>query len=179
MRLSRRSSQAISFSFGLATTLAALGVASSFLGRAYGQIGNELPVAVGLVAVVMGLNLLEVLPLRLPSLDVDVRQAPVPPALQAYLAGATFALAASPCSTPVLATLLAYVSSTRDPLEGGALLLAYTCGYVAPLLLAASFTGAVKQLVALRQYSAWVTPASGVLLLAGGTYTLLSRLVPS
>lgn len=44
------------------------------------------------------------------------------------------------CSTPVLATLLAYVSSTRDPLEGGALLLAYTCGYVAPLLLAASFT---------------------------------------
>jgi hypothetical protein len=44
------------------------------------------------------------------------------------------------CSTPVLATLLAYVSSTRDPLEGGALLFAYTCGYVAPLLLAASFT---------------------------------------
>nr|AAL84598.2 putative c-type cytochrome biogenesis protein [Chlamydomonas reinhardtii] len=173
--------QAVSFSFGLATTLAVLGVVSSFLGRAYGQIGNELPITVGLVAVLMGLNLLEVVQLQLPSLmpDVDVRKAPVPPALQAYLAGATFALAASPCSTPVLATLLAYVSSTRDPLEGGSLLLAYTCGYVAPLLLAASFTGTVKQLLALRQYSAWVTPASGVLLVAGGTYTLLSRLVPS
>ncbi len=43
-------------------------------------------------------------------------------------------------STPVLATLLAYVSSTRDPLQGSALLLAYTCGYVAPLLAAASAT---------------------------------------
>ncbi|KAG2423067.1 hypothetical protein HXX76_015583 [Chlamydomonas incerta] len=172
--------QAVSFSFGLATTLAVLGVVSSFVGRAYGQIGNELPIAVGLVAVLMGLNLLEVVQLQLPSLpDVDVRKAPVPPALQAYLAGATFALAASPCSTPVLATLLAYVSSTRDPLEGGSLLLAYTCGYVAPLLVAASFTGTVKRLLALRQYSAWVTPASGVLLVAGGTYTLLSRLVPS
>ncbi|GLC60407.1 Cytochrome c-type bioproteinsis ccda-like chloroplastic protein 2 [Pleodorina starrii] len=171
--------QALAFAAGLATTLAALGVVSSFLGRAYGQIGDGLPIAVGLVAVVMGLNLLEVLPLQLPSLDVDVRKAPVPPALQAYLAGATFALAASPCSTPVLATLLAYVSSTRDPLEGGALLFAYTCGYVAPLLLAASFTGTVKELLALRQYSAWVTPASGVLLVAGGTYTLLSRLVPT
>lgn len=40
----------------------------------------------------------------------------------------------------MLATLLAYVSSTRDPLEGGALLLAYTTGYTAPLLLAASAT---------------------------------------
>lgn len=33
--------------------------------------------------------------------------------------------------------------------------------------------------MALRQYSYWVTPASGVLLVAGGTYTLLSRLVPT
>jgi len=48
--------------------------------------------------------------------------------LQAYAAGLTFALAASPCSTPVLATLLAYVSTAHRPLEGGALLLAYTTG---------------------------------------------------
>ncbi len=79
-------------------------------------------------------------PLRLPSLDVDVRKLSIPPAAQAYLAGATFALAASPCSTPVLATLLAYVSATKDPLQGGALLLAYTGGYVVPLLVAASAT---------------------------------------
>ena len=35
------------------------------------------------------------------------------PGVQAYLAGLTFALAASPCSTPVLATLLGYVASSR------------------------------------------------------------------
>lgn len=51
------------------------------------QIGDGLPIAVSLVAVAMGLNLLEVLPLRLPSLDVDVRGLGVPPAAQAYLAG--------------------------------------------------------------------------------------------
>jgi cytochrome c biogenesis protein CcdA len=50
--------------------------------------------------------------------------------MQAYLAGLTFALAASPCSTPVLATLLAYVATSQDPLTGGALLLAYTSGCV-------------------------------------------------
>lgn len=47
---------------------------------------------------------------------------------QAYLAGLTFALAASPCSTPVLATLLAYVSTSADPVPGGLLLLTYTSG---------------------------------------------------
>ena len=127
----------------------------------------------------MGLNLLEVLPLRLPSLDLDTRSLGLSPAAQAYLAGLTFALAASPCSTPVLATLLAYVSTTRDPVIGAGLLFAYALGYVAPLLGAALFTGALQSIVGLRKYSGWITPASGVLLLAGGTYGLLSRVVPS
>lgn len=62
---------------------------------------------------------------------------------------------------------------------GGGLLLAYTLGYVAPLLVAALFSGALTQLLAARRWSAWVTPASGVLLVAGGTYALLSRLAPA
>lgn len=33
--------------------------------------------------------------------------------VQAYLAGLAFALAASPCSTPVLATLLGYVAASK------------------------------------------------------------------
>lgn len=102
--------------------------------------------------------------------------------VQAYLAGLTFALAASPCSTPVLATLLGYVATSRvipfcllvferagsnvllccsikfllndmdnvmvlktqDPIIGGSLLLTYTTGYVAPLIVAASFAGALQ-----------------------------------
>lgn len=37
---------------------------------------------VSLIAIAMGLNLLELLPLRLPSLDVDVRTLQIPPILQ-------------------------------------------------------------------------------------------------
>uniref|UniRef100_A0A0E0F970 Cytochrome C biogenesis protein transmembrane domain-containing protein n=1 Tax=Oryza meridionalis TaxID=40149 RepID=A0A0E0F970_9ORYZ len=113
----------VAFSLGLATTLAILGVAASFAGKAYGQVGQGLPVAASGLAVIMGLNLLE-----------------------AYLAGLTFALAASPCSTPVLATLLGYVATSRDPIVGGSLLLTYTTGYVAPLLIAASFAGALQEI---------------------------------
>lgn len=59
------------------------------LGKTYGQIGSGLPIAVALVAIAMGLNLLEVLPLRLPSLDLDVRNVSAPAPLQAcFSAGA-------------------------------------------------------------------------------------------
>ena len=60
------------------------------------QIGSGLPIAVSLVAIVMGLNLLEVVPLQLPSLDVDTRQISAPPAVQ---------VPASPVSVHVSACL--------------------------------------------------------------------------
>ncbi|KAM7252112.1 hypothetical protein ACFE04_023995 [Oxalis oulophora] len=172
----------IAFALGLATTLALLGVAASFAGKAYGQIGQGLPVAASGVAIIMGLNLLEIIELQLPSFfdNFDPRSAAsnFPSSVQAYLAGLTFALAASPCSTPVLATLLGYVASTRDPLVGGSLLLTYTTGYVAPLLIAASFAGALQSLLSFRKFSAWINPMSGALLLGGGVYTFLDRVFP-
>lgn len=178
---SRPLSRATFFAGGLATTLAALGVAASLLGRAYGTVGSGLPIVVSALAVAMGLSLLELLPLQLPDLGGGLDPAKelggrVPPAVTAYAAGLVFALAASPCSTPVLATLLGFVSTTRDPVLGGALLLAYTLGYVTPLLLAASGAGALKRVLSMREWSGWVTPLSGCMLLTGGTYGLLSRL---
>jgi threonine/homoserine/homoserine lactone efflux protein len=45
---------------------------------------------------------------------------------------------------------------------------------------AAVSQGAAKQaLLDMRSASAWVTPTSGVLLVAGGTYSLLTRLLPA
>ncbi|KAJ0790356.1 putative cytochrome C biogenesis protein, transmembrane [Helianthus annuus] len=173
----------IAFAMGLATTLALLGVAASFAGKAYGQVGQGLPLAASGLAVIMGLNLLEVIELQLPSFfdnfDPRAAAANFPSSIQAYLAGLTFALAASPCSTPVLATLLGYVAASKDPLIGGSLLLTYTTGYVAPLLLAASFAGALQSLLSFRKFSAWINPMSGALLLGGGVYTLLDKAFPA
>ncbi|KAL4323940.1 hypothetical protein GQ457_11G013240 [Hibiscus cannabinus] len=173
----------VAFSLGLATTLALLGVGASFAGKAYGQIGQGLPLVASGLAVIMGLNLLEVIELQLPSFfnnfDPRAAAANFPSGVQAYLAGLTFALAASPCSTPVLATLLGYVATSKDPLLGGSLLLTYTTGYVAPLLLAASFAGALQSLLSFRKFSAWINPMSGALLLSGGVYTFLDRLFPA
>ncbi|XP_010446780.1 PREDICTED: cytochrome c-type biogenesis ccda-like chloroplastic protein [Camelina sativa] len=168
----------VAFALGLATTLALLGIVASFAGKAYGQIGQGLPVAASGLAIVMGLNLLEIIELQLPSFfnnfDPRAAAANFPSSVQAYLAGLTFALAASPCSTPVLATLLGYVATSRDPFIGGSLLLTYTTESVA-----ASFAGALQSLLSLRKVSAWINPISGSLLLGGGLYTFLDRLFPA
>jgi cytochrome c-type biogenesis protein len=168
------------FALGLATTLAALGVGAALLGRIYGQIGLGLPIVVSAIAILMGLNLLNALPFALPSWGgMDWISQELPAWLRAYLIGLTFGLVASPCSTPVLATLLAWISSTQDPLLGSVLLLAYTAGYVAPLVLAGTFTAAIKQLLELRRWSSWITPASGALLVGFGVFSLLVRLLPA
>eukprot|EP00210_Caulerpa_lentillifera_P001767 g1697.t1 len=158
--------RAFSFYGGLVTSLSLLGIGSAILGKTYGQFGKGLPIGVSLIAILMGLNLLEVYPVQLPSLDVDVRKFGFGPNLQAYLAGVTFAFAASPCSTPVLVTLLAYVSSAQDPILAAVLLTSYTTGFIAPLLIAATATEALSRILSFRQFSNWITPASGVLLIS-------------
>jgi cytochrome c-type biogenesis protein len=167
------------FSLGLATTLAALGIAAATLGKVYGQVGIGLPILVSAIAILMGLNLLEALPIQLPSFDgMQWISQDLPKSVRSYLLGLTFGLVASPCSTPVLATLLAWVSTSQDLVLGGILLLAYAAGYVSPLILAGTFTASIKKLLELRKWSSWITPVSGALLVGFGVFTLLFRLLP-
>lgn len=168
------------FALGLATTLAALGILAASIGRVYGQIGVGLPIAVSVIAILMGLNLLEALPLQLPAWgSIEWVSKELPEGVRSYLIGLTFGLVASPCSTPVLATLLAWISTTQDPILGSVLLLAYTAGYVAPLILAGTFTASIKKLLELRRWSSWITPVSGALLVGFGVFSLLFRFLPA
>jgi cytochrome c-type biogenesis protein len=172
--------QSVWFALGLSTTLAGLGIGAALLGRIYGKVGTGLGLIVSLVAILMGLYLLEALPVQLPSLSLgqEWNLDRLPKGVRAFLLGLTFGLVASPCSTPVLATLLAWISSTQSPLLGGGLLLSYTSGYVLPIIVVGTFTASMKQFLALRQWSGWINPASGVLLVGFGVFSLMTRLWP-
>jgi cytochrome c-type biogenesis protein len=125
----------------------------------------------------MGLNLLEALPIQFPSLNETNWISPdLPSGVRSYSIGLTFGLVASPCSTPVLASLLGWIANTQDLILGAALLLAYTAGYVVPLIVAGTFTATIKKLLELRRWSGWINPVSGTLLVGFGVFSLLSRI---
>jgi len=165
------------FCFGVVAALVLLGTASALLGSLYGQTPEGISVLVALLAVLMGLNLLGIVPLRLPAgPDPERWRKRVPPLLAPLAAGLAFGLAASPCTTPVLAVLLAWIAETGRPLLGMALLACFGSGQVLPLLLAGTLAASLPKLLALRSVSRWVPPISGAVLVALGGLSLLARL---
>ncbi|MEL7243514.1 MAG: cytochrome c biogenesis protein CcdA [Cyanobacteria bacterium J06636_27] len=165
------------FALGLATTLAGLGIIAATVGKVYGQIGIGLPIVVSIIAILMGLNLLEALPLQLPDWGgTDWISQELPSGVRAYCIGLSFGLVASPCSTPVLASLLGWVANTQDLILGAVLLLSYTAGYVTPLILAGTFTASIKKIIEIRRFSGWINPVSGALLVGFGVFSLISRI---
>jgi cytochrome c-type biogenesis protein len=104
-----------------------------------------------------------------------------------FLLGGSSALVASPCATPVLTSILAFVANSSNPLLGAFLLLFYTLGYSTPLLLTAATGG--QALVRLKELGGkeedsvyakiapWVTPFTAGILLWYGTNGLLTTAI--
>lgn len=172
------------FTVGLATSLSVLGLSATLAGKLFGSagagaLGAALPLTASGVAIVMGLNLLDLINLKLPSFEATMQLDKFPPSLQAFLLGATSALIASPCSTPVLASILGFVAASGEPYLGAGLLFSYSLGYSTPLLVAGVLSGAVTSFIAKRGDGfSWVTPATAAMLISYGTYSSLSTLFP-
>ena len=168
--------RSLSFTGGIIGALVLLGLASGWLGRLYGQIPGLIPTLVGALALVMGLNLLGLVRLQLPAgPDPEQWRQRVPAPLAPLAAGLAFGLAASPCTTPVLAVLLAWIAQAGEPLVGVVLLTCFAGGQVLPLLLAGTAAAWLPRLLALRALGQWVPPISGVVLLISGGLTLLAQ----
>lgn len=165
--------RSLSFVVGIVLALMGLGLCSALLGRIYGQVPGLVPVLVAMLAVVMGLQLLGVVRLRLPAgPDPERWRNRVPAPLAPIAAGLAFGLAATPCTTPVLAVLLGWMAQSGRPLVGALLLASFGAGQVMPLLLAGTAAASLPRLLDLRAAGRWVPPISGVLLLVTGGLTL-------
>ena len=165
----------ISFCSGIVISLVILGSLSGFLGRIYGQLPGFFSIFISFLAIIMGLNLLGLIKFSFPSgPDPEIWTNQVPPALAPISAGLAFGLASSPCTTPVLAVLLAWVAKEGNPLSGIIFLGIFAIGQIVPLFLAGTFAASIPKLLSLRPVGKWVPPISGVILLTIGLMSLLS-----
>tara|TARA_B100000700_G_C15030010_1_gene850023 strand:+ start:1132 stop:1800 length:669 start_codon:yes stop_codon:yes gene_type:complete len=170
--------RSFSFCSGIILSLVLLGSISGVLGRIYGNIPSLIPIIVGFLSLLMGLNLIGIIKIPLPAgPDPKNWGEKVPNSIAPIAAGFAFGLASSPCTTPVLAVLLAWIAQSGEPLIGAILLASFGAGQVLPLFIAGSAAAQIPNLLALRKFSRWIPLVSGVIFITTGTLTLLSRFV--
>ena len=165
----------ISFCSGIVISLVILGSLSGFLGKIYGQLPGFFSIFISFLAIIMGLNLLGLFKISLPSgPDPEIWKNQVPTALAPVTTGLAFGLASSPCTTPVLAVLLAWVAKQGNPISGLFFLGSFAIGQIVPLFIAGTFAASIPKLLSFRPIGKWVPPISGVILLTVGFISLLS-----
>ena len=168
--------RSLAFCSGIVSALVLLGSISGLIGKVYGQIPFFIPTFVAILSIIMGLNLLGFVNIPLfVGPDPSLWSKKVPPALSPIAAGLAFGLAASPCTTPVLAVLLAWIAKSGDSILGISLLMAFGIGQVLPLLIAGTAAASIPSLLALRPIGKWVVPISGSFFIVTGSLTLLAR----
>ena len=167
--------KSFSFCSGIVISLVILGFLSGFLGKIYGQLPGFFSIFISFLAISMGLNLLGLVKFSLPSgPDPEIWTSKVPPAFAPVSAGFAFGLASSPCTTPVLAVLLAWVAKQGNPLSGTIFLGSFAIGQIVPLFVAGTFAASIPKLLSLRPLGKWVPPISGMILLTIGLVSLFS-----
>ena len=204
----------LAFAGGLAVVFCSLGLAAASVGGAvYGNSGNTsiwLPLVSNGICCLMGLQLLDLIKIPLPSmsrnsmsskkddepilLDITGKIMTKPEdkvsesgsLFRTFLLGGSSALVASPCATPVLTSILAFVANSSDPILGALLLLFFTMGYSTPLLITAATGG--QALVKVKEMGTtdgasgyaliapWISPMTAGILLWYGVNGLLTAL---
>ncbi|MEO0049533.1 MAG: cytochrome c biogenesis protein CcdA [candidate division WOR-3 bacterium] len=167
---------ALLFSSGILATIGIIGVITALLGRMLGDVGPYGNYLLAAIFLVVGLYLLEVIPLPFigtPKESAFRRKG----ALAALTLGLLFGIALGPCTFAYMAPMLGVVftlASTRF-LYGMLLLLVYGIGHCAIIVGAGTLTEVVQRYLNWNARSkgvAIVKKVCGILVILGGVYLL-------
>ena len=117
------------------------------------------------ILMIMGLNLMGLLELQIPSLINKIPQSKGNSIfLYPMLLGATFALAGTPCSTPILAGIMSLASVSSNIIMAILMLFLFSIGQGIILVVAGVFTSLIKQFGKVVEFSELVLKISGGIL---------------
>lgn len=155
------------FAVGTAVTFTVLGVLASFAGKMIGYGASWWYIILGILMIMMALQtwgVFEIIPSSY-LIAKNKRRGFV----GAFIAGILGGIFSSPCSTPVLITLLAIVAGKGSILWGILLLLLYSIGHGILAIVAGTSVGFVQKLSSSEKYGR----ASTVLKIIMGALMLL------
>lgn len=159
------------FVLGLSITFTLLGAAASVMGQFLGFMGKWLYIGLAVIAILMGLQLIGLISIPLPF--QNTRAVKTKGLLGAFLLGMLTGTISSPCATPVLAVILAYVSTQGDMIYGASLLFVYALGHCVLIFIAGLSIGLTESIIdsrGVRNFSLYSKKFSGAVLVIVGLY---------
>jgi cytochrome c-type biogenesis protein len=167
---------AASFSLGILTTIATIGLITGLLGRMLGDIGSYGNYIVAIIFFMIGLHLLEVI--QLPFLGKTNQPAfQKKGLLAAFGLGFIFGIALGPCTFAYMAPMLGIVFtvSATQFFYGVLLLLFYGIGHCSVIIFAGTFTEIIQNYLNWNESSRGVLVVKkicGFLVILGGMYLI-------
>ncbi|MBX7258278.1 MAG: cytochrome c biogenesis protein CcdA [Candidatus Hydrogenedentes bacterium] len=163
------------FAVGILITIAAIGLITAAVGRMLGDVGRFGNYVVAAVFFVVGLHLLDVIPMPWSGPgQVGMKRKG---AFAAFILGLVFGIALGPCTFAYMAPMLGvtFRLSSTNMSYGVALLTAYGIGHCSVIVFAGTFSQWVQRYLNWNERSqgtTWIKRTCGVLVLAGGLWMI-------
>jgi cytochrome c-type biogenesis protein len=167
----------LAYVVGLALVYAALGLFAGLTGTLFGAVSTNPWLYFGManLLVLTALAMLDVLPVRIPA--ALTRRAATAGGggrlLGAFTMGAASGLVAAPCSAPVMAAVLTWVSTTRSAVLGFVYLFVFSLGMTTLLVAVGLSAGTLSALPRAGVWMVWVKRGFAVVMLAVAEYYLI------
>ena len=164
--------QLMSFILGSAIVFSIIGVICAITGQVFKSFaGDYFILLIASLLFVLGLNLIGILDLNFPTLVNKIPQNKNNSKfIYPLILGAIFAIAGTPCSTPILAGIMGFASITNSILLSIIMLFAFALGQGVILVVAGMFTNIIKKFGNIVSASEIMIKTSGGLLLLASVY---------
>jgi thiol:disulfide interchange protein DsbD len=167
----------LTYVLGLALVYSALGVFAGLTGTLFGSVSTNpwLYFAMANVLILAALSMLDVIPIRLPA-GIMTRAATMGTAGRvsgAFIMGAMSGLVAAPCSAPVMAAVLTWVTVTKSALLGFVYLFTFSLGMCALLVVVGLSSGGLARLPRAGAWMVTVKRIFALIMIGAAEYYLI------
>ncbi len=162
---------------GLALAYASVGLFAGLTGTLFGSVSTNpwLYFAMANLLIIAALAMLDVIPVRVPGwLLTRASTAGKGGSLYGvFVMGAASGLVAAPCSAPVMAAVLTWVTATKSGVLGFVYLFVFSLGMCTILVLVGLFSGTLARLPKAGAWMVWIKRIFALIMLGVAEYYLV------
>ena len=162
---------------GLALAYASVGLFAGLTGTLFGSVSTNpwLYFVMANLLIIAALAMLDVIPVRVPSwLLTRASTAGKGGSLYGvFVMGAASGLVAAPCSAPVMAAVLTWVTATKSGVLGFIYLFVFSLGMCTILIMVGLFSGTLARLPRAGTWMLWIKRLFALIMLAVAEYYLV------